>query len=198
MNELGIAIVWLALQVSLLCLVAAALYAIVRNGSPRTRGILTQSALWLVVPLSVVAFCPWPSWLDQAADVEVAAEVADSNSMTADSGSDSATKSDGRLANRPGGIGLLAKAESLVRAIGDEMRANQGAAAQSTTLGWAGWLAIGFLSALAIGLLRMFVGIVAVKRYGRRASPVADKSLQETLDVLMAEVSCDRAIQLRE
>jgi beta-lactamase regulating signal transducer with metallopeptidase domain len=196
MNELGIAIVWLALQVSVLCLVTALFYAVVRNGNPRTRGVMMQAALWSVVPLSIVAFCPWPSWLDQDDRAETVAANSNETQITPEN-----VAAESSLTNAEQGsadAGLIATTRIFFRSLGEEMRTTENRSVQSTSIGWTGWLAIGFLCALGVGVLRMFIGVFAVNRYARKADLVDDKTLLETFDVLVAEFSWTRKIELRE
>ena len=199
MNEFGISIVWLALQVSVLCLVTALLYVVFRKGNPRTRGVLMQSSLLLVVPLSIVAFVPWPSWLDQSDDPPSVAATTSSVS-TSPVATDDSVEPDSDSATQRSAGGVFETTTEFFRSFGEELQtqSNVELDGQPTHIAWKSWLAIGFLVALTIGCLRMISGAIAVDRYGRRAQLVTDKSIRETFDILIAEFSCSRLIELRE
>ena len=90
MNAFGLTLVSVSLQVSVLCLVAMAVYLIARRGSPNAEAA-TLSGLLLIVLLSAVALSPWPRWSygDPVAvtDADAAAENS-ASSGTLLSGSD--------------------------------------------------------------------------------------------------------------
>ncbi len=72
MNELGIAMLWCILQVTLLSLLAAGLYATVRPFGPRVGALVTLTSMALIVSLTLLAFSPWPRWtLASASNTEV-------------------------------------------------------------------------------------------------------------------------------
>ena len=54
MNAFGLTLVWVSLQVSVLCLVAMAVYLIARRGSPNAGAAATLSGLLLIILLSAV------------------------------------------------------------------------------------------------------------------------------------------------
>ena len=51
MNEFGITLIWLSLQITVLCVVAAAVYSIARRGNPKAGAAATLSTLLLVSAL---------------------------------------------------------------------------------------------------------------------------------------------------
>jgi len=78
MNEFGVTLVWLSLQITALCLVAAAVYGLARRGNPKVGAAATLSDLLLISVLSVAAFAPGPSWMNHeevAAQAEVITEA---------------------------------------------------------------------------------------------------------------------------
>ncbi len=64
MNELGIALVWCSLQVTVVALVAACLYVVARRFFPLTGSLVPLTSLLVVVALSAMALSPWPRWAD--------------------------------------------------------------------------------------------------------------------------------------
>ncbi|MGZ0171265.1 MAG: hypothetical protein ACKVHE_17075 [Planctomycetales bacterium] len=88
MNAFGLALVWVSLQVSVLCLVAMAVYLIARRGSSNAGAEATLSGLLLVVLLSAAAPSPWPRWSygepAELADTEAVAGTSASPVVAAD------------------------------------------------------------------------------------------------------------------
>ncbi len=62
MNTLGIALAWCIVQVTLIGLLAAGLYLLVRRLRPAAAGSVVLTALAMVVVLSLLVSSPWPRW----------------------------------------------------------------------------------------------------------------------------------------
>lgn len=60
------------------------------------------------------------------------------------------------------------------------------------------WLAGAMLIGLLVGWLRLAVGWTAVQRLARTSRSIKDAELQELLDVLRAELSCSKPVELKE
>ena len=73
MNELGTTLVWLALQVTLVSLAAAALYAVPAPAAGRPGG--GAAGLAASVALTAAALCPLPSWWGWGTEAAPAAAV---------------------------------------------------------------------------------------------------------------------------
>jgi hypothetical protein len=63
---------------------------------------------------------------------------------------------------------------------------------------WPQWVAIGFFASAGLGIARLALGIWAMRRLRARSLPIADRELYEAIDVLRAETSCSRKIEIRE
>ena len=70
--------------------------------------------------------------------------------------------------------------------------------AESRDWGWSAMVAVLFLIVAGIGLIRLVAGLAAVRSYRMRARPIADASLLEMADVLLAEFNALRKIVLCE
>ena len=68
----------------------------------------------------------------------------------------------------------------------------------SSRVDMAGFDSVAFLVGLAIGLLRLLLGLWAVHALRGRALPVDDPALLEAVDLLRAEMSCTRPVEVRE
>ena len=62
MNAIGIALVWCVLQVTLIGLLAAGLYLVVRRLRPAAAASVVMTGLAIVVVLSLLVLSPWPRW----------------------------------------------------------------------------------------------------------------------------------------
>lgn len=62
MNTIGIALVWCVVQVTLISVLAAGLYLVVRRLRPAAAASVVFTSLAIVVVLSLMAVSPWPRW----------------------------------------------------------------------------------------------------------------------------------------
>lgn len=201
MNAFGLALVWVSLQVSVLCLLAMAVYLIARRGSPNAGAAATLSGLLLVVLLSVVAFSPWPHW-----------SYGDNSVATADNpapASEPIPAGDGSLTSEAEIADLSApntdmsswySTESLRQfwiAL-QESSVSVEAVEQTSTLNWSGWVAVAFLTGAVLAIVRLVLGLLTVTRHRLRSKAIDDAPVLELLDVLCAELGCVKSIVLRE
>ncbi len=62
MNTLAVALVWCIVQVTLMSLLAAGLYLVLRRLRPAAAAPIVLASLVMIVLLSLMAFSPWPRW----------------------------------------------------------------------------------------------------------------------------------------
>lgn len=201
MNAFGLALVWVSLQVSVLCLLAMAVYLIARRGSPNAGAAATLSGLLLVVLLSVVALSPWPRWSygdDSASTAEnhAAAPV----SVAADDGSSTSEVDNAAFSATNIEVSSWYSTESLRQfwiAL-QETPVTVEAVEQTSTLNWSGWVAVVFLTGVVVAMVRLVLGLLTVARHRMRSREIDDAPTLELLDVLCAELGCVKSIVLRE
>lgn len=94
---------------------------------------------------------------------------------------------------------------ALLQSLWEELKRAPAPAAETSdqeteTVGWSwrAWLAAVFLGGVAIGLIRMLAGLVAVRRHRQRSRPIEEPKLLETLDLLRAKLGCARPVALCE
>lgn len=202
MNAFGLALVWVSLQVSVLCLVAMAVYLIARRGSPNVGAAATLSGLMLVVLLSAVALSPWPRWSygEAAAVTDAVAVAEDSESWKSLlSGGDVDAVQDSLLLANTGDLNWysLETMRQFWIAL-QETSLSGGAVTQDSMLNWSGWLAVMFLAGSVVALVRLVLGLLTVARHRLRSEAIVDPELLELLDVLCAELGCVQSIVLRQ
>src|SRR5262249_42779567 len=71
-------------------------------------------------------------------------------------------------------------------------------AGQASTWSWPGWLAIGCFVSLCWGFGRFGLALLAVARLRFRSRPLGNSSVAEEVELLRAELSCTRRIEIRE
>ena len=199
MNELGIALLWCALQVTVVGLMTVVLYTVMRRLAPSSGSLVTLTSLMLVVALSAMAFSPWPRWTLKSATVTQRSEPLPLQS--------SATNVPGKKASpvlesavrplddsdRSSELGEPSSAGLFWRAFIDELRQTPTEKSQGRWH-WSAFLSLAFLIGSGLGLLRFLGGLVAVKSHRMRSRTVSDSGLMELVDVVRAKLRCRRPI----
>lgn len=192
MNEFGVTLVWLSLQITALCLVAAAVYGLARRGNPKVGAAATLSTLLLISALSVAAFAPGPSWMPgENAAVETAAPT----ETEAATDSESASTVTPRTATDEGW--LTAETVSFF-AQEFQRRVQQPIEMPAESWHWTGWLAALFCVGLGLGGVRLLLGLVSVARLRRSGEKITEAEATEQLDIICAEFSVTRRVALSE
>jgi beta-lactamase regulating signal transducer with metallopeptidase domain len=214
MNALGITLLWCGLQVTVVAALACVVYVACRKLGPAGRSTIALTGLLSVVGLSAFAFSPWPRWEFSEVTANAAQSTTNSNSAVAVSLAN-ATEANA-VTNPQPAQGLDADSSDIIDNSDDEpsfaalfldsfrqeMEQASVPVVESSAPSWR-WpeiLAALFLAGVSIGLLRLCGGLVVVQfhRRPRRNPAIADASLIELMDVLQAELSCRRRIELRE
>jgi beta-lactamase regulating signal transducer with metallopeptidase domain len=190
-NELGILLAWSAVQAALVLAPAAVLHLLASRRSAASGAWVAALGLGLVVATTVVVL-PWgrghePGQAGPAGPGRV--EAARPDAIRA---------SERRAADIPAtaGPGLTV---SLTRLRGAWSRLERGAAAPAVRCRpWGSALAVAGLAGSGFGLLRLLVGLWAVRLCRKRGRVVADPALLSLLAELRAAMGCGRAVEVVE
>jgi beta-lactamase regulating signal transducer with metallopeptidase domain len=187
-------LLWCCLQVTLLAVAALVFNSLFARRRPAAGAVIAASALFAVVGLTAMALSPWPSWhlswdhvfLRHAAKTEDAVVgttepypvlkqvVARSHVAVAD-----------LPENEP--VNPAGESASTLQRVSDAV-AREGLIV----------LSVFYLAGLAVMTVRIAWGFAAVRGYRRDSSLLTDRRLLEFVDVVRAELSCSRAIEVRE
>lgn len=206
MNEVGIALVWCAAQVTLIGVLAAVVYAVARRIGPAAGSLVVITSLLVIVALSALAFSPWPHWpvvVSTASSEHVSAQPGrEATPAAADSASDPASAERAgpeQISGAPDlpGTNQAAPNATLWQALLDELSAGS-PPSEVPQRRWTTIVAILFFVAAGAGFLWVVAGLVAVRSYRLRSRQVHEADLLELVDLLRAELGCRRPIELRE
>jgi beta-lactamase regulating signal transducer with metallopeptidase domain len=196
-------LLWCILQVTLVGVLALALCAALRRWSHQGNAVVPAAALAAVVVLTLCAFVPWPNWWcfgpqpqpivaqhvlprPVATDESHAAAAADGAAVepSAESHEESPP-----VATTRDSAGIVAPAAT----------AAGGPTLLERLISWLPLaLTVGLSAGIALGLLQLAGGLLSVRSYRRASAPVTDAKIGELVDVLRAELSLTRPIELRE
>ncbi|WP_406698347.1 M56 family metallopeptidase [Singulisphaera sp. Ch08] len=187
MNDLGLTLAWCAVQVSLLLIPAAALYAVASRRSPASGTWVASLSLGLVVAISVLTFAP-----RGGANSPTIPQTPPSNSVAIAVRGDTPTGAIRMDVGVRSGWSFAAW-QSVWKQF--ESTAAEPAARCRP---WGSALAAVALTGTGVGLVQLLIGLWAVHRCVRRSRPVEDPGLNGLIEELRGSLGCRRRVELRE
>ena len=190
MNQLGIALGWLAIQVTLAMLPAIALHLVASRRGPVAGSWLAAAGLAMIVGISVLAIIPRPQF-----PILFVPAQGQSLSVNVSSAVHKPGDRQGSAADAPaaGHFLSLEQVHAIWQRVGS--RLTLPAASNSP---WPGIVAWAALIGMSWGLLRLLLGLWAVHECRRRAIRVDEADAIRLLESLKTAMHCDAVIELRE
>ena len=197
MNEIGTALVWCAVQITLIGLVAAGFYVVARRIGPAAGSLVAITSLLVIVGLSALAFSPWPHWpvavwaasseapSSEGPPVEPQREAAP-NVLSAESRPPSAERAVSDRAASDADVPRADRAAPsavLWQALLAELSATS-SAPEVPQRRWTTIVAILFFVAVGAGFLWVLIGLVAVRSCRLRSRRLERADLLELVDLL--------------
>lgn len=223
-SQYRVAWIWCLFQVTLVVTCAAGIYAIVHRRGSNIRFQIMLTSLCFVIGLSLVAFSPWPRWWTIPANHSVGSTPTVTNSIpettsavdtkinktdvASNSEADSSPFNDlAEDANNQSWLTTLAqqlestRVQSLPASL-PATRSNEANLAATTTTSakanWLAYLSLFVLACIGWGLIRLLVGWIAITRLKARSAQISDPAVLEQLDILCAQLGCNKSVELRE
>ncbi len=186
MNDLGLTLAWSAVQVSLVLIPAVALHALASRRDPASGAWVATLSLGLVVVCSLLRSVP-----RGGSSATTTARVAASKPVATPAGGDATV---GNLRSNEGSpvwsiAGLRGVWERL------EMKA---AVPAARCRRWGSVMAVFAVAGTGGGLLRLIVGVWAVRVCRQRSKPVNDPGLNDLVEELRGSLGCRRRVEVRE
>ena len=197
MNELGVSIIWLAAQVTILCIVVLLIDAVFRRRR-RSAPSATTVALVLVIALTAAVFSPWPRWEWNTSNTTTPSVVATNTETKIFAGSNnSPASSDTSPLEIEEDSTVAAAFTGFVQGLKTELVSPSVPRAEAN-LRWTGWLAIAVLTITAIGAIRLLIGWWSVRTSIARSTGIDDAEFLKTWRQLQREMNCSRRIEFYE
>ena len=189
MNELGITLAWLTVQVTLVVVPCLGLHALATRRGPAAGAWVAAVSLGLVVFLCASAFVVGTGRGGRTATEAVARATADV----------AATDSPRRFAGPERSPGTVGRGWGRTELRLAWARFERGAAEPAALCRpWGGVLAVATLGGTGVGLLRLVAGLWAVRTCRRRGRAVEDRGMTALLDDLRGAMGCRPRVELRE
>jgi beta-lactamase regulating signal transducer with metallopeptidase domain len=193
MNTLGITLVWLAVQVTILALAGIALTTHMARRAPGAGGATALATLIAILLLTILAACPLPSWWTVRADAKAAATPPPAN--TTGNPDHPAPESMPSAGSSGGSIDL----SRLLSALKDLARIYSGSDLRDDgSWQWPATLALVAAMGMSIGVLRLACGLLSIHCRRRRSRPVADAELRDLIEHLRVTLGVKRQVALVE
>jgi beta-lactamase regulating signal transducer with metallopeptidase domain len=194
MNYLGIALIWLAVQVTVLALAGLGLTKRAARQGPGAGASTALTTLLAAAVLVITAVWPLPSWWTWEPESVPHKTV---SSATGSSGGSAPPPSSAETSDSsPGGglglSGLLSTLKDLVR-----VQAQAGSH-DHPVWGWPATVAAIAAAGVFLGLLRLMLGILAIRRGLRNGRPVMDSALLDVVEELRGTLNIKRHIKVQE
>jgi beta-lactamase regulating signal transducer with metallopeptidase domain len=205
-NWLGWLIVSGAAHATAFAIIGCIAYLAIRRVSPAAGSLAAAASLVIMAAVSLIALVPLPAWwvLTIGPTTRQAAVISLS------------TPSDLQAKHHRGRAGLpsepvdLAEPQMLSPVPGDEtlpisawvsgfvteLRQPAGDFEQSRRP-WPAWIVLGFVGSVGLGLARLALGLWSIRRLRANSMTVEDRDLIDAVEVLRAELSCPRPVEIR-
>ena len=194
MNSLGITLIWLTVQVTILALVGLGLTYLAARHRPGAGASTALATLLATALLAMLAVCPLPSWWTW--DMGPAGEAAPTSSNPAGN-TDSPAQASLQAASpvSGGGFGLA----GFIPTLRDLVRVSQGAALDGgASWNWPATAAAIALTGTSLGVLRLLLGILAIRRAWQNSRPVTDPALMQLAEHLRQTLGIKKQVDVRE
>ncbi len=224
LSEYRIAWIWCVFQITFVVTCAAGIYAIVHRRGSNVRFQIMLTSLCLVIGLSLVAFSPWPRWwtvtssqnlnsTDTIASDSTKTPTLDSKNSDQENVADNASINSLPIsglpedANNQSWLAILAQQLESTRdqpvpasLPATPLNEAESTAKRSTSAktNWLSYVTFFVLACVGWGLVRLFVGWLAINRLKTRSTEITDATVSEHLDILCAQIGCQKNVQLRE
>jgi beta-lactamase regulating signal transducer with metallopeptidase domain len=197
MSELGVQLLWAALQVTLLALLVIVFAGFGARGRPAGRAAVTALGFAAAIGLTLAALCPLPGWWTWAKPLERVTVNPHLPAVEEKHGNDEDGKTTAETAvDVPSGSSFLLPFSAIERAW--RSVAHGSAPAERQSWSWSTVVAIVFGMGSAWCLVRLALGWWSVRRLCQRSRLVDDPEAQQKLAALREAMGCRHPVALRE
>ncbi|MBN73509.1 MAG: hypothetical protein CME32_30000 [Gimesia sp.] len=188
MNQLGISLFWLGLQVTLVSAAALLIYSTTKQLGPRTRSFLLSCSIGMTLLLALLALSPWPRWQTTGKQTTPAINDASDIQNTTVTEAPENDLQTPILKQSPQETEWAIVWEGFLKGLQQQPVADQSARI-STPAGIVGWMfVVGFL----LAAIRLVFAFYSLNRLLRQATSLSGSVAEQTLDILVAQqqISC--------
>lgn len=201
MNALGLMLVGGALRCTAIALAGILLYAVLGRRGPSAGSIVAVATLTIMIPLSALSASSWPRWWTISPRTLEWPVRAPGRSVAGSAARPSPSQDAAKTAPLPEpaapAVGAEDPAESAFLAEFWQ-RLRSASAVPAAAWSWPAWCVVLFLAPASLGLLRLALGLRAVRVLRNRSQTIHDPSLCDLLDILRAQLGSARRVSVQE
>lgn len=197
MNDLGLWMTWCVVRGTAAVGLGMLLYALARRQGPSARASVALATLLTLAGVSALSLSPWPRWWqpDGSAALDAAFPPKPESKAPVATNKDHWPAEVERPTSTPG-VTPAGGGEWAAAFASTFREALRRPPAQDTRWRWPAWVGVGILAALSAGLLRLLMGLWAVRGCRSRCIRVEDASMLDLVAVLRAEMGCRRPVEV--
>jgi prepilin-type processing-associated H-X9-DG protein len=210
-NALGPILLDSIVHATAFALVGTLVYLAWRRSSPAAGSLVAGFSLEMMAAVSLFALAPWPRWwtfspIEVGRHASVSTPTSQELPLASHRGdghdaagalSESTVRREGSSIRSSDSPATPSPISVFVSELSRELRQTAGDAVYSRW-GWQRWLATGFFVSAALGVVRLALGFWAIGRLRARSVPIHDRELVEAVEVVCAELSCSKRVEIRE
>lgn len=194
MHEIGVSVIWLCLQVTVVMVVSSLLYLCVRRQGPLLRSLVISSSMLIALLMAVLIFSPWPRWSSEKTAQPVIVEQ------------QLAAMTDEKNATQKSEVPRPEVTASHLKSIGSSawggflegLKQASPAENQGQSLSWPAIIGFLFLSGMVVGLMRLCFGYILLRREVQHSNSLKGTTAREILDGLLTRQTKQPLICLQE
>jgi hypothetical protein len=183
---------WLTIQVAMFSVVGAGIFLLLRRRGPSAAAACAATVLMLTLPLLMISLSPWPRWEIATNSRAPALQPPPKDELSpVNTNADDLTPLaivDAPVEEAPQESAIVA----LWRKAGEMLQAPQQpneSAVAAEPPAWRTWLPWMLAAGVAIGLVRLLIGIWAVRSYRGCSTLVSDAELSQTVHKIASELN---------
>ena len=207
MNAFAARLLWGVLQVTLFTLAGLSVYLLARRRGPAAAALAAAASLAMAVGVSALALAPWPHWYTLApgeraknagAISTASVDAPDMRVTPMDAEDSSASVPNRALAPHSRFDEAAAAWQGFWQGLRNPPEVATEASDAPAAPRWPAILGMIFVAGLALAIVRLALGLFAVRRLRVRTTPIVDASLVALVDDLRRRLGAARAIELRQ
>ena len=194
MHQLGISLLWLGLQVTLVSATALIIYGMTKRLGPHTRSFLLSCSVYITLLLALLVFSPWPHWQTTWKQEAPAINGTTDNHSSIATEAPLNTLETPTLKQSPQESEWATVWEGFLKGLQQQPAVDQPASIL-TPAGIVGWM---FVAGFLLAAIRLVFAFYSLKRLLRQATSLSGSAAEQTLDILAAEHQISRPLKISE
>lgn len=196
MHEVGVSVIWLSLQVTVVAVASTLLYFCVRRQGPLLRSLVISSSMLITLLLAALVFSPWPRWNSEKIEQS---KIEESRITTIPEGNgENNRETVVSPTSEAVSINLESVWSSAWGGFLEGLKKEPPVKDQLQSLSWPAVVGFLFLGGMALGLMRLGLGYILLRREVQRSCSLEGTAARDLLDDILIKQTNRPSIRLKE